>query len=157
MNIKDILRYDPETGDFFWIKSGKGMTAGMKAGCIYQSGYIFITIKGKPYRAHRLAWLYMTGVWPSNHIDHKNTIRSDNRWCNLREATNQQNGFNSRKIKKGSSIFKGVSRHKKSGKWEVRVSGNYLGLFDTEIMAAAVYNSAAKKMFGEFARLNVMG
>jgi len=78
--LKDVLHYDPITGIF--TRYGNYTKCGSES---YQ-GYILIGIGSKVYYAHRLAWLYMTGGWPANEIDHKNRIRNDNRWENLRKA-----------------------------------------------------------------------
>ncbi len=87
--LKAVLHYDPETGIF--TRYGHN-----KCGSKTYQGYIGIGIKRKTYYAHRLAWLYMTGVWPSKEIDHKNRIRDDNRWVNLREATRSMQSRNRR-------------------------------------------------------------
>ena len=90
------LNYEPETGIFTWKKAKRGHTkAGAKAGTIRPNGYINITINRKPYYAHRLAWFYTTGQWPTHHIDHINGVRDDNRIENLREADRKSTRLNS--------------------------------------------------------------
>lgn len=88
--LKLHLHYNPDTGIFTWIKNGK--IAGSNS-----YGYISIYFNGANYRAHRLAWLYSYNTWPKEYIDHINNVKDDNRLCNLREATNQQNGQNQTK------------------------------------------------------------
>lgn len=99
---------------------------------------------------------------PDQNIDHINGDGLDNRKRNLRIATVQQNGFNRKKDtghKKDvcSSKFKGVTK-RKNNRWEttIRIQGKYvyLGCYKTEVEAGRVYDSEAKKLFGEFARLN---
>jgi hypothetical protein len=89
--------------------------------------------------------------------DHKNLDKLDNRRENLRCCTNTQNGANIRS-KKGTSAYKGVSWVKRDSKWlaQIQVHGKQhrLGQYDTEIEAARVYDAAARKHFGEFARCN---
>lgn len=90
-------------------------------------------------------------------IDHRNRDGLDNRRQNLRFCPQSQNLGNSRQHKNaGSSRFKGVSWHRGTGKWEAKIrfqkKRHYLGLFDREEQAAAVYANAAKKFFGEFSR-----
>ena len=80
--LKERLHYDPDTGIFTWLKMSRqpkrlGSVAGGRC-----DGYIQIYLDGLIYRAHRLAWLYMTGEWPVGYLDHKNGVRDDNRWCN---------------------------------------------------------------------------
>jgi citrate synthase len=85
--LRRVLHYDPDTGIFTWkVTLSNRNPAGKKAGCIDHYGYIMMSIHGKRYKAHRLAWLYMTGAWPTNQIDHKFNNRSDNRFSELREA-----------------------------------------------------------------------
>lgn len=78
--LKSLVNYNPVTGEF--SRAGHD-----KCGTLTYQGYLSIQVAGKRYYAHRLAWFYMTGKWPENEIDHKNRIRNDNRWENLREAT----------------------------------------------------------------------
>ncbi len=92
-------------------------------------------------------------------VDHINHNGLDNRRCNLRVCSNQQNAFNSVKSANRSSHYKGVSK-RRNGAWEGRIGfcGKtiYLGWFKTEQDAAKAYNLAAVKYFGEFANLNTI-
>ncbi len=76
--LKALLHYDPASGVFTWVA---GQRSGCVAGAMWK-GYISVRIAGRNYQVHRLAWLYMTGEWPADEIDHKNTVRDDNRWTN---------------------------------------------------------------------------
>jgi hypothetical protein len=95
--LRELLDYDPETGRFIWRKdhpTAKHIKAGSVAGTKNGRGYWVIGVAGAKYVAHRLAWLYVTGEWPAHLVDHENGDRLDNRFANLREATDSQNNFN---------------------------------------------------------------
>lgn len=95
------------------------------------------------------------------HTDHINGNSLDNRRENLRVCSASQNCMNSKKNKKASSKYKGVSFFKRDQNWMASITLNrkdiYLGYFDREEDAAQAYNFAAMKHFGEYARLNVYG
>ena len=152
-NLRNTLRYEPETGNFMWLVDAGGKKAGDIAGT-NRNGYRCIAIDGKKYAAHRLAWLYMTGSLPSQTIDHKNRNCSDNRWENLRLADRQQQMFNRSVRKDCRSGLKGAQLSY-GGKWCARISycGKklYLGLFDTPEAAHEAYKAKAAEFFGEFA------
>lgn len=158
--LRSMLRYDPGTGLFTWNVAPNGrIKIGQRAGRTSQDGYTEITITGRLYGAHRLAWLYVHGRWPVDEIDHRNGIRSDNRIANLREATREQQTWNSRGT--SASGFKGVYRNKKNGtpcvdSWcaIIQVAGKrrYLGSFKTPEEAHAAYCRVARAHRGEFAR-----
>ena len=99
-------------------------------------------------------WEVMGGKW-IDHIDHNglNNMRSNLRFC-----TNKENLMNQRKKQNTSSVYKGVSFHKHSGKWEVQIMINgkniYLGLFSSETDAGRAYDKKAIELCGEFANLN---
>lgn len=157
--LKRLLHYDPDTGVFTWkVRTTNGVKVGDVAGKKDKSKYTYIGINKKAYLAHRLAWLYMTGEWPKNSLDHINGVYSDNKWENLREATYSQNNFNKTSYKNSSSKYKGVSYHKRKNKWAARVTvnkqSNFLGYFDSEEEAALAYNKQAIKLHGEYAKLN---
>ena len=155
--LKKRLYYDPGTGVFTWISAFQSQLIGKVAGGNHL-GYIRIKIVHKMYLAHRLAFLFMTGLWPEDQVDHINHIRSDNRWRNLRECTRTQNMRNQRTYKNNKSGFKGVTRHEINRKWQAGIKladkQTYLGTFETKIEAAKAYNKAAIENFGEFALLN---
>ena len=95
--LRELLHYDCETGEFRWLKrASPSIQPGDMAGTLDNQGYRRITIKGRHYRAHHLAWLYMRGNWCSLMIDHRDLDPSNNRWANLRRATGSQNNANSR-------------------------------------------------------------
>lgn len=114
--LRELLHYDPVEGVFTWIvdrMSGAGKVkfsarAGDRAGFIDPKGYIKICVDTSDYFAHRLAFLYMTGEWPAEQIDHKNRVKDDCRWVNLREATHSQNKENESLRKDNKSGVKGV-------------------------------------------------
>ena len=125
--LKKRLHYEPETGVFTRILAIKGNAAGTISGGIATSGYIQIRLLGFRYYAHRLAFLYMTGAFPPNETDHKNRVRDDNRWSNLRHATALQNRNNRGKIGmygNNTSGVKGVHYCKSRGKWRASISIN---------------------------------
>ena len=96
-----IVDYCPDTGIFIWKETrGNNATAGDIAGSSSRDGYIRIYLGGRPYLAHRLAWLHSFKEWPDNIVDHINGIRSDNRLDNLRDVTIAENNKNRGTYKK---------------------------------------------------------
>jgi hypothetical protein len=155
--LKSILNYCPETGVFTrLVRTANCICVGDIAGSINGEGYLHIMIAGKRYKAHRLAWLYMTGDWPKDQIDHIDGEKANNRFPNLREATHGQNQSNTPVQQNNTSGYKGVSRVKGKRPWMARimVAGKsiYLGIFETKELAHAAYREAADKHKGEYAR-----
>jgi len=91
-------------------------------------------------------------------IDHINGDGLDNQRKNLRICTHAQNCQNKRITKGLTSKYRGVALKARDKKWQVYVTANgkrkYLGYFETELEAAIIYNIAARKYYGEFARPN---
>mgnify|MGYP000223524280 CR=1 FL=1 len=157
--LRELLHYDPKTGLFVWRTNRRGMRTGVRAGYVKvfkNVSYLNIRVDGRHYRAGRLAFLYMTGEWPPDEIDHRDCDGLNNRWENLRAATRSQNRANSRLSSNSLTGYKGVTYHRKSCRYrawiQVGGKGHYLGRFDTPEEAHAAYVAAAKKYFGEFAR-----
>lgn len=154
--LKQHVSYDPETGLFVSLsKRNYGKVIGHEN----DKGYIEIRIDNVPYRANRLAFLWMTGEMPTCFIDHKNRVKSDNHWLNLRPATRSQNAANMGLVKTNSTGMRGVSRSKErfSAAIEVNQKRIWLGRHDTVDEAAHAYNKAAILHFGEYAVLNPIG
>jgi hypothetical protein len=153
--LREVLHYNPETGVFTWLVSAGRVRAGDVAGSISNPRrYRNISIDGRKYLAHRLAWLHTTGEWPPVFMDHINGDTSDNRIANLRPATQTQNRANTRRASNNASGFKGVCWHRRKWRAQLIVNGvlYHLGLFDTPEKAHAAYVTAAEKHFGKFAR-----
>jgi hypothetical protein len=152
--LKALLIYSPKTGQFTWREARGSKSAGALAGVhCARRGYVLIRVDGILYLAHRLAWLYMKGAWPSREVDHRNRIADDNRWSNLRLATKPQNGANSSLSVRNSSGVKGVCRI--GNRWRAYVTVNRkqipLGCYDTLEEAALARKKGAAKYHGEFA------
>jgi hypothetical protein len=153
--LKETLQYDPVTGVFCWLKpSGARVIPGQIAGCVKDTGHRRIAIDGNQHQAHRLAWLYMTGEWPSHHVDHINQVRDDNRWINLRLATRSQNAANSSTPRASRTGVRGVDWFEDRGLFRARIVKNRklhsLGYFKTSEEASAAYLAARERMFGAF-------
>lgn len=144
-DVKEFLYYNPISGEFTWIKNAGKIKAGTKAGSFHrQTSYIIIGINKVKYRAHRLAWLYMKGEMPTEFIDHINNDRSDNRFCNLREASNAENIQNQTKPRSNNTTgYLGVSTYKKVGKYsaQIKIDGKkkHLGYFSNPKLAHDAY------------------
>jgi hypothetical protein len=153
--VRRLLHYDPLTGIFTRrVATGGRYRAkvGSVAGTVNDGGYILIALHSLQYRAHRLAVLYMTGEWPKHEVDHKNGVRTDNRWDNLRDVPPEQNMQNLRAAKKNSKS--GVlgaywSERDKVFISRINIPGGpykHLGTFKTAAEAHQAY-LAAKRIY----------
>lgn len=154
----ELLTYCRDSGVLKWRYriSGK-VKPDLIAGFLDDEGYRVVRIDGVNFRAHRVIWLLVHGVWPTSMLDHRNGDRDDNRLVNLREATNAQNQMN-KKNNGGKSGLKGVCVVRKSYglryRPQIYVDGKLrtFGLFKTPQEAHEVYKREALARFGEFAR-----
>jgi hypothetical protein len=158
--IQELISYNPDSGVFTWKKTTSNrVKVGATAGNM-SHGYREISIDGKTYRAHRLAWLLAHGRWPSVYIDHINGLTDDNRLCNLREASTRENAWNTRTHADNLSGLKGVTYdrgvYRRRRPWAARICVNgkrqHLGYFATPEAAHLAYMRAAQAVFGQFAR-----
>ena len=148
--LKELLHYDPDTGLFTRLKQTcNSVKIGDVAGTRNGKGYIDIRLKAIKYRASRLAWLYMTGEWPKEQIDHDDRVRHNNKWLNLNEATGQENSTNRSLRKDNTSEVTGVYFCKTSGNWRVGIGVarklHWLGFFTDKFEAICVRKSAENK------------
>jgi|FLOH01.1.fsa_nt_gi hypothetical protein len=132
--LYEVLDYDPETGIFVWnIEHGAGRPSlGDIAGCVSNAnGYRYINIDCHTYRSSRLAFMFMEGYFPEYFVDHKDRVRDNDKWNNLRHATPSCNSRNCKLRKNNKSGVTGVSWHKTSKQWysNIRADGRpiYLG------------------------------
>jgi hypothetical protein len=154
--LKELLSYDPETGEFHWrVDRGHNARQGQRAGTINAKGYRVIEIDSKAHREHRLAWLYVTGKWPEHEIDHRDLDKLNNRFDNLRPATRSQNTCNKPVETRSSTGVRGVTR-RENGKFRAIITVQrkriHLGTFDTLPLAHMAYIEAAVEHHGPFAR-----
>lgn len=150
--LREVLHYDPETGQFSWSPHYHGgRLRGKPVGHVsVETGHVNIRVFKRSYEAHRLAWLYMTGVWPENTVDHENRVPHDNRWKNLRDATMTQQRQNQKMRKDNRHGYRGLELHT-SGLWRVRIGLNgkriQVGYFKTPEEAMQAREQAERDHF----------
>lgn len=152
--LKELVEYCPETGIMRWkkrceshFKNGLRVSnwntkyAGKELTTLDGKGYVVGSFFAKRYLVHRLAWLYMTGEWP-NIIDHINGNKTDNRFKNLRNVSNQENHMNCRRANNNTSGVTGVYKNKSNGLWCAQMKFN-----------GHTYHLGSSKNFDEAVRL----
>lgn len=152
--LREHLRYDPHTGELWWRLVYHNRPAHKPAGHFTKKGYRKICIFGERFAAHVVIWAIVKGRWPKRQVDHEDRNKANNRWKNLRLATNAQNQTNQTLRASNKSGFKGVSWHKQRRKWvaqcRVKHKVTHLGLFDSPEAAHAAYVATASKQYKEF-------
>ncbi len=168
--LRQLLRYEPETGRLFWrerqasmFQSGKGRYTADRASKIWHSkycgmeafgldaseGYLRGSMAGHKVYAHRVIWAMQTGAWPADDIDHINGDRSDNSWVNLRSVPRRINAKNAKLRSTNTSGVMGVLQYGNNGKWRslIMVDGKkiHLGCHDTFESASAARKAAESK------------
>jgi hypothetical protein len=129
LELRERLQYDPNTGRWVWLKTSRAGFVGKPAGSLDAKGYWVIKINGQSYKASRLAYLYMTGEWPEDEMDHINRTSWDDCWTNLRPATRTENNLN--------RDYTGVTGHKciyyreQYNRWIVQIENIYVGSYVT--------------------------
>lgn len=148
--LREVLHYDPDVGVFTWKVSYARAQAGTVAGSVDAYGYIVIRVDTILYKAHRLAWLYVHGVWPKRNIDHINRNRGDNRIANLRDVDQSINTFNSGVRKNSRSGVTGVTWDASRKTWKAAIRVQYrviqLGRFKNKSDAVAARRSAEDRL-----------
>lgn len=150
--IRELLHYNRRTGVFTWrVRTSNRIAVGDVAGLVSDQGYRLIGVDGVRYRAHRLAWKYVTGRDPVEDIDHRDGNRDNNRWKNLREGDRSFNLENQRRARSNSRTgFLGVRYQRSIERFiayiKVRGVGHYLGCFLDPEAAHIVYLMAKRQL-----------
>ena len=131
-DLREFVEYLPDTGEFKYLYKSSNQAIGhITRGTEHGGGYLVVSVKGKRYKAHRLAFYLVHGRWPEQ-IDHINGIKDDNRLSNLREVDNQLNQWNTDK-RNPKSGYKNVYWRAQRNKWQVKISTEngllYVGSF----------------------------
>lgn len=156
--LVSLLIYEPTTGLFRWKVNNRRAKVGNVAGKVNRAenqGYVLVSLDCRVFRAHRLAWFYVHGEWPTGHLDHINGDRADNHLANLRPASHSENLANQRRRSDNTTGFKGVTYRPDRRNYRAKISRGgrhfHLGAFDTAEEAAAAYMRAARDLYGAFA------
>lgn len=140
--INELFSYDEESGHLTRkcdVPSGNGTIiarAGDRAGSLQKEGYRRVRIDGVRLCEHRVIWFLKTGAWPTHEIDHINSVRDDNRWRNLREASRSQNAMNTTACYNNTSGIRGVHWDNCRQKWRsiITIDGinKHIGYFENQ-------------------------
>lgn len=154
--LKSIVFYDEASG-LFYRKLKDATLKNKPSGTVSRNGYIVLNILQKTYYAHRLAWLYCHNVFPQQHIDHINNVRTDNRIANLRDVSRSINNRNIKVAKKNNKTkFLGVSYSGKKLPFRSRIYINgkqkEIGLFHTAEEAHQAYLKEKNKLISSSAQ-----
>lgn len=151
--LKEKVEYNSLTGNFVWINATKSNINlnGTKAGSVNGNGYLQVTISGKIYQNHRLAFLYMTGSMPNEQVDHIDHQKTNNVWSNLRLASRKENSQNRPlQVNSKCSCF-GIRYIKSTNKYAARIGVNkkeiFLGSYNLYEDAVSARRNA-EKLYG---------
>jgi hypothetical protein len=147
--LRELAHYCPETGQFTHLQSKGRKRAGDIAGSLRRDGYVYVMFDGHRTMAHRFAWLYMTGEWPAQEIDHLDGNKANNTFVNLRQVSRRTNTENQRNAKRTSITgLLGVRSHGRKFVSTITSHGerHYLGSFNTAIKAHEAYLQAKRRM-----------
>lgn len=157
--LLDLFAYDMDSGALTYRRRpafNSRRREGDEAGTLHHSGYLQVKVGPKLYQAHRLIWMMQTGANPVE-IDHRNRVRNDNRWSNLREATRSQQGMN----KSVKNPHRGVHFIAARGLYGAQIKANgehtWLGCYLLPEDACRAYRAAAAAMHGEFIQPGACG
>lgn len=160
VEVRRELRYEPDTGHFWWRVPGHSRQLYKPAGYVRRQPmggkYIIITLNREQWGAHVLAWVWMTGEWPPQTVDHIDTNSLNNRWDNLRLATYAQQQWNQGISRGNTTGFIGVFYESDRQKWRAAIAGKTLGRFDTAEEAGEAYRQAALELYGEFVHTSLL-
>lgn len=171
--LRQLLRYEPETGKLFWKERGiEWFKDGSKSAAhncavwnsryadqeamiaISSNGYRVGAIMDHKYLAHRIIMAMQFGEWPTQEVDHINRDKLDNRLQNLRLASRSENARNTRAHNDSASGLKGVMWHPSRSKWRAKIMVHgkavCLGLFATRHQAFDAYCRASAELHGDF-------
>lgn len=148
---RELLSYDPETGDLTWDSPCRGRPVNRPAGCVRPDGRKQIRINGRIYLAHKVAWLIYYGEWPKHQIDHIDGDPGNNRVVNLRDVTCTLNSHNLKGPLKNNRLgVLGVHKHKRSQKFYAQIGVEYiivrLGMYNTLDEASEAYVKAKREL-----------
>jgi hypothetical protein len=158
--ILERLHVDTEKGEVYWLQNHHAWVIGREASHPFskggKTGYHHVRWNGGWLKRAHIIFFIGHGRWPSKFTDHINGVRSDDRLCNLREATRFQNAWNQAPHSKKSPYPPGV-RRSAYGQFEARITHKRkcrsLGTFPTVEEAADAYIKARSELFGDFARV----
>ena len=142
--VRDAIIYEPKSGIIRWRnKCGSGKN-GVYVGWYDKiKGYHQLEIFGRSYKAHRIIWLYMRGYLPEKQIDHINRNKEDNRWCNLREASQQCQSQNCNIAKNNTTGITGVTL-RKNGKFRAMIR------YNDKLISLGTYNNLTQAVFARY-------
>jgi hypothetical protein len=139
--LRKELHYNPETGEFRWLKLRNRRRAD-RAGYTDSRPYLIIEFERRTYKAHRLAFLLMTGHWPRHEVDHVDGDTLNNKWSNLRDVTHSENCRNRKQQWNNTSGQAGVHKHAQRNLWIVTFCSEYVGVFKSKEEAVAAAKAA---------------
>lgn len=152
-DLWETFDYKPLTGELVWKKTRRTDCIGKTVGSPNKSGYLVTVVEGKMYQLHRLVWVWVHGEDPGAiELDHRDRVRTNNRWYNLRLADFTQNRINTTIQSNNTTGVKGVNKCGNRYRARIRIHNkrHYLGCFGSLDEAAAAYKKAALELHGEF-------
>jgi hypothetical protein len=154
--VRELFHYDPETGVLLnRCFRGPAALAGAEAGSVWADGYRHVQIDKERYAASHIIWLWMTGEWPNDEVDHRSGDRDNNRWKNLRQATVYQNQANRKKYDRNKCGLKWVCFEPSRNMWKWSVVALGIRMQGRLNCPAAAHFAAlivADTLHGEFMR-----